>query len=53
LWLGAFNLIAGYVSAIALGSMAAGRRGRLGLAAHAALMPLYWLAISYAAYRSL
>ena len=53
LWLGVFNLVAGYVSAIALGSVAAARRGRLGLAAHAALMPLYWLAISYAAYRAL
>jgi cellulose synthase/poly-beta-1,6-N-acetylglucosamine synthase-like glycosyltransferase len=53
LWLGVFNLIAGYVSAIALGGVAAARRGRLGLAAHAALMPVYWLAISYAAYRAL
>lgn len=51
--LGVFNLIAGYFSAIALGSVAAARRGRLGLAVHAALMPLYWLAISYAAYRAL
>ena len=33
LWLGAFNLVAGYVSAIALGSVAAARRGRVGLAA--------------------
>jgi cellulose synthase/poly-beta-1,6-N-acetylglucosamine synthase-like glycosyltransferase len=32
LWLGAFNLVAGYVSAIALGSVAAARRGRVGLA---------------------
>ena len=53
LGLGVFNLIAGYFSAIALGSVAAARRGRLGLAVHAALMPLYWLAISYAAYRAL
>jgi hypothetical protein len=53
LWLGVFNLVAGYVSAIALGSVAAAQRGRLGLAAHAVLMPAYWLAISYAAYRAL
>jgi glycosyltransferase XagB len=53
LWLGVFNLVAGYVSAIALGSVAAARRGRLALAAHALLMPAYWLAISYAAYRAL
>jgi len=53
LWLGVFNLVAGYVSAIALGSVAAARRGRLGLAVHALLMPAYWLAISYAAYRAL
>jgi hypothetical protein len=53
LWIGIFNLIAGYVSAIALGSVAAARRGRLGLAAQALLMPAYWLAISCAAYRAL
>jgi cellulose synthase/poly-beta-1,6-N-acetylglucosamine synthase-like glycosyltransferase len=53
LWLGAFNLVAGYVSAIALGGVAAARRGRIGLALHAALMPVYWLAISYAAYLAL
>jgi hypothetical protein len=53
LWIGVFNVIAGYVSAIALGSVASARRGRLGLAAHALLMPIYWLAISFAAYRAL
>ena len=41
------------MSAIALGTVAAARRGRLRLAAHALLMPAYWLAISYAAYRAL
>jgi hypothetical protein len=44
-----FNFVAGYVRAIALGGVAAARRGRLGLAARAALMPLYRPAISYAA----
>jgi cellulose synthase/poly-beta-1,6-N-acetylglucosamine synthase-like glycosyltransferase len=53
LWIGLFNVIAGYVSAIALGSVSAARRGRLALAVHAALMPLYWLCISLAAYRAL
>src|SRR6185436_10462637 len=53
LGIGIFNLIAGYVSAIALGTVAAARRGRLRLAAHALMMPVYWLGISYAAYRAL
>lgn len=53
LGIGIFNLIAGYVSAIALGTMAAARRGKLRLAAHALMMPFYWLAISFAAYRAL
>ncbi len=53
LGVGIVNLIAGYVTAIALGTVAAARRGRLALAAHALMMPLYWLAISYAAYRAL
>jgi hypothetical protein len=53
LWIGLFNLIAGYVSAMALGTVAAARRGRLRLAVHALLMPAYWLAISFAAYRAL
>jgi glycosyltransferase XagB len=53
LGIGIVNLIAGYVSAIALGTVAAARRGRLRLAAHALAMPVYWLAISYAAYRAL
>lgn len=53
LWLGVVNLVAGYVSAIALGSVATARRGRLGLALHALMMPVYWLAISMAAYRAL
>jgi hypothetical protein len=40
LGIGIFNLIAGYVSAIALGTVAAARRGRLRLAAHALMMPV-------------
>jgi cellulose synthase/poly-beta-1,6-N-acetylglucosamine synthase-like glycosyltransferase len=53
LWVGVFNMIAGYLSAIALGIVSTSRRGRPGLAAHAALMPVYWLGISFAAYRAL
>jgi cellulose synthase/poly-beta-1,6-N-acetylglucosamine synthase-like glycosyltransferase len=50
---GLVNLLAGYVSAIALGVLAAERRGRQGLGRHAMLMPLYWLGISWGAYRAL
>ena len=50
LGIGIFNLIAGYVSAIALGTVAAARRGRLRLAAHALMMPIYWLGFAFAAY---
>lgn len=53
LGIGIVNLIAGYVSAIALGTVASARRGRLRLAANALMMPFYWLAISFAAYRAL
>ena len=49
----AVNFIAGYVSAIALGTLAAMRRGRHRLALSALMMPIYWLAISFAAYRAL
>ena len=52
-WLGLVNLVAGYVTGVALGAAAAVRRGWLGLAAHAVLMPVYWLLISIAAYRAL
>ncbi len=53
LWVGVFNLIVGYLSAIWLGAAACARRGQRQLSAHAILMPLYWLAISLAAYRAL
>lgn len=52
-WIGLFNLLAGYISAMALGIAAVGRRGRLSLLASSLAMPLYWLLISYAAYRAL
>jgi cellulose synthase/poly-beta-1,6-N-acetylglucosamine synthase-like glycosyltransferase len=53
LGIGIFNLVSGYASAIALGIAAALRRGQPALAAHALMMPAYWLAISYAAHRAL
>ena len=53
LGVGLVNLVAGYVSAIALGTVAAVRRGRPKLAANALMMPAYWLLISLAAYRAL
>jgi cellulose synthase/poly-beta-1,6-N-acetylglucosamine synthase-like glycosyltransferase len=52
-WLGFVNLVAGYVTGMALGVVALAGRGWLRLAAHAALMPLYWLLVSAAAYRAL
>jgi cellulose synthase/poly-beta-1,6-N-acetylglucosamine synthase-like glycosyltransferase len=52
-WLGLFNLVTGYATGVALGCLAVWRRGRGSLAAHTLLMPVYWLLISYAAYRAL
>ena len=52
-WLGVFNLAAGYLTGAALGVMAVRRRGRLDMARHVVLMPVYWLLISIAAYRAL
>jgi cellulose synthase/poly-beta-1,6-N-acetylglucosamine synthase-like glycosyltransferase len=52
-WVGLFNLVAGYVTGVALGGVAVAGRGRLGLASHALLMPFYWLLISFAAYRAM
>jgi len=48
-----FNLAAGYLAAMALGAAAVFSRGRRTLALHALAMPIYWLAISFAAYRAL
>jgi cellulose synthase/poly-beta-1,6-N-acetylglucosamine synthase-like glycosyltransferase len=54
LWgLAAFNLLVGYAVAMLLAVLAALRRGRWLLTAYVVLLPLYWLAISYAAYRAL
>jgi glycosyltransferase XagB len=48
-----FNLAAGYLSGIALGLMAASRSGGRVSRWSALLVPLYWLAISWASYRAI
>jgi cellulose synthase/poly-beta-1,6-N-acetylglucosamine synthase-like glycosyltransferase len=52
-WIGAFNLVAGYATGVALGVAAIVGRRRPALAAQALLMPVYWLLVSFAAYRAL
>lgn len=52
-WLAVTNLILGYMSVVVVGAVAVLRRGRGRLAAHLVLVPVYWLAISLAAYRAL
>ena len=53
-WLSGFILLAGYALGVGLGAVAIGVRGRgRGLFLHAAITPLYWLLISFAAYRAL
>jgi cellulose synthase/poly-beta-1,6-N-acetylglucosamine synthase-like glycosyltransferase len=51
--IGIVNFVAGYVSAIVVGTIAAMRRGWPRLAMSALFMPVYWIAISFAAYRAL
>jgi hypothetical protein len=46
------NLALGYIVSILVGMFSVWRRGRPGLAFHALLMPVYWLLISFAAYRA-
>ncbi len=54
LWgLAALNLLVGYSVVMLLGVAAAFRRGHLSLAIHIVFLPVYWLAISLAAYRAL
>jgi glycosyltransferase XagB len=48
----AFNMIAGYGSAMLLAALAVIRRRRTWLLPHVALMPIYWLLISFASYRA-
>ena len=48
-----FDLVAGYLAAMALALLAARRRRLFRLTWHVLLMPLYWLLISAAAYRAL
>ena len=54
LWgLGLFNLVTGYVTGLGLAVTAVARRGWPHLAKHALIVPVYWLMISFAAYRAL
>jgi cellulose synthase/poly-beta-1,6-N-acetylglucosamine synthase-like glycosyltransferase len=53
LGIGIFNLVAGYASAMALGAVAVARRGHARLALQGLLTPVYWLGVSFAAYRAL
>ncbi len=48
-----FDLITGYLASMAVGLLAARRRGDRDLLPQVLLMPLYWLLISAAAYRAL
>ena len=52
-WLALGNLALGYLSVVCVGALAVWRRGRRGLMVHTLLVPVYWLAISLAAYRAL
>ena len=47
------NLLLGYLSVVAVGAVAVWRRGRRWLLPHLILVPVYWLAISIAAYKAL
>jgi hypothetical protein len=48
-----FDLVTGYLAAMALGLVAVRRRAHFELVKQIPLMPVYWLAISLAAYRAL
>jgi glycosyltransferase XagB len=47
-----FNFAGGYAGGIGIAGLAASRRGMAGLLPRLALMPLYWVLISVAAYRA-
>lgn len=52
-WVSGFILLAGYALGVGLGAVALLVRGRgLGLLLHAAITPVYWLLVSFAAYRA-
>lgn len=52
-WAGVTNLAFAYIVGIALAAVTAWRRHGARLAASALLMPIYWMMISFAAYRAL
>lgn len=51
-WLCLFNLIAGYGAGLSLAALAVKRHGGRLLIRSVAWLPLYWIAISFAAYRA-
>ncbi len=53
LMMAGFNMVAGYLSAMALAAVATIRKGRSSLSPYVLLMPLYWLFVSYAAWRAM
>ena len=52
-WIAVGNLALGYASAVLIGAIAVWKRRRAWLIPHLVLLPLYWLLISFAAYRAL
>lgn len=52
-WIAVFNLIAGYLAGVALGIGAVSARGWYRLSLSSLAMPIYWILISFAAYRAL
>jgi glycosyltransferase XagB len=52
-WIGALNLVTGYVAGAALAAMAAVRFGKRAWIGSLPLLPVYWLLVSLAAYRAL
>lgn len=52
-WAAGFNLVASYAAAILLAVVATRARGRRWLGRSSVWLPVYWLAISWAAYRAL
>lgn len=52
-WVSVTNIVGGYAAAAVLGAIAVRRRGWPQLAWHALMVPVYWLAVSLAAYRAL
>lgn len=52
-WLAVTNLLLGYATAVFIGAIAVWRRKRIWLLPSVLLVPVYWLLISWSAYRAL